>query len=32
MNNMEIYEKVRKCPDNALKKIQGGATERQVRH
>lgn len=24
MNNMELYEKVRKCPDNALKKIQAG--------
>lgn len=24
MDNMEIYEKVRKCPDNALKKIQAG--------
>lgn len=24
MDNMELYEKVRKCPDNALKEIKGG--------
>ena len=24
MNNMELYEKVRKCPDNALRTIQAG--------
>ena len=24
MDNMELYEKVRKCPDNALRKIQAG--------